>query len=84
MLGSFELSWLYQIVCLDMSALLLMKALVEENRTLAAQVAALQKQLDGQHQDAEGLQHLRDGAICKCHPISCNFMPVSCHWGPCS
>ena len=49
MLGSFELSWLYGIFCLGMSALLMMKALVEENRTLAAQVAALQKQLDGQH-----------------------------------
>ena len=53
-----------------------MKALAEENRTNAAQLTDLQKQLDAQHQDADGLQRLRDGAVCKCHPVSYVFMSV--------
>lgn len=39
------------------------KALVEENCGLAAQVSALQGQLDTQRHDADGLQRIREGAI---------------------
>lgn len=57
------------------SAFLLVKGFVDQNRSLTTQVSDLQRQLDAQHQDADGLQRLHDGVICECHPVClCMYM----------